>query len=133
MIRAYCFDTEKCWDEGVHFLLFAVRESVQESTGFSPFQLVFGHAVRGPLKLLKEKILCEEDKPLNLLRYVAEFKAKLTKACELAKSNLMSAQKIMKERYDKKTVERKFQPGDKVLVLLPIKENPVTSEVLRPI
>ena len=55
MIRSYCFDTEKDWDEGIHLLLFAVRESVQESLGFSPFELVFGHTVRGPLKLLKEQ------------------------------------------------------------------------------
>ena len=55
MIRSYCFDAEKDWDEGIHLLLFAVRESVQESLGFSPFELVFGHTVRGPLKLLKEK------------------------------------------------------------------------------
>ena len=54
MIRSYCFDTEKDWDEGIHLLLFAVRESVQESLGFSPFELVFGHTVCGPLKLLKE-------------------------------------------------------------------------------
>ena len=31
MIRSYCFDTENDWDEGIHLLLFAVRESVQES------------------------------------------------------------------------------------------------------
>ena len=57
MIRSYCFDTEKDWDEGIHLLLFAVRESVQESLGFSPFELVFGHSIRGPLKLLKETFL----------------------------------------------------------------------------
>ena len=45
MIRSYCFDTEKDWDDGIHLLLFAVRESVQESLGFSPFKLVFGHSV----------------------------------------------------------------------------------------
>ena len=39
MIRSYCFDTDKDWDEGIHLLLFAVRESVQESLGFSPFEL----------------------------------------------------------------------------------------------
>ena len=55
MIRSNCFDTEKDWDEGIHLLLFAFRESVQESLGFSPFELVFGHTVLGPLKLLKEK------------------------------------------------------------------------------
>ena len=35
MIRSYCFDTEKDWDEGIH-LLFAVRESVQEISWFQP-------------------------------------------------------------------------------------------------
>ena len=74
MIRSYCFDTEKDWDEGIHLLLFAVRESVQESLGFSPFELVFGHTVRGPLKLLKEKFLSNDDSSLNLLQYVSDFK-----------------------------------------------------------
>ena len=45
MIRMYCQDTEKNWDEGIHLLLFAARDSVQESLGFSPFELVFGHTV----------------------------------------------------------------------------------------
>ena len=74
MIRSYCFDTEKDWDEGIQLLLFAVRESVQESLGFSPFELVFGHTVRGPLKLLKEKFLSDDDSSLNLLQYVSDFK-----------------------------------------------------------
>ena len=52
MIWIYCFETEKDWDEGIHLLLFASHKSVQESQGFSPFKLVFGHTVRGPLKLL---------------------------------------------------------------------------------
>ena len=56
-IKIYCFDPGKDWDKGIHLLLFAIRETVQESLGFSPFELVFGHNVRGPLKLLKEKIL----------------------------------------------------------------------------
>ena len=73
MIRSYCFGTKKDWDEGIHFLLFAVRESVQESLGFSPFELVFGHTVRGPLKLLKENFLSDDDSFLNLLQYVSDF------------------------------------------------------------
>ena len=60
MIRSSCFDTEKDWDEGIHLLIFAVRVSVQESLGFSPFELVFGHTVRGSLQLLKEQFLSQE-------------------------------------------------------------------------
>ena len=86
MIRAYCFDTERGWNEGIHLLRFAVRESVQESLGFSAFELVFGHTVRGPLKLLKEKFFSQEDTPFNLLQYVSDFRSKLLKACEAAQS-----------------------------------------------
>ena len=100
MIRSYCFDTEKDWDEGIHLLLFAVRESVQEFLGFSPFELVFGHTVRGPLKLLKEKFLSNDDSSLNLLQYVSDFKDRLSRACEAARTNLKSAQRKMKRWYD---------------------------------
>ena len=96
MIRSYCFETEKDWDEGIHLLLFAVRKPVQESLGFSPFELVFGHTVRGPLKLLKKKFLSQVDTPLNLLQYVSDFQSKLLTACEVAKSNLKKAQGKMK-------------------------------------
>jgi hypothetical protein len=53
IIKIYCLEHEKDWDEGVHLLLFAVRQAVQESLRFSPFELVFGHSLCGPLKLLK--------------------------------------------------------------------------------
>ena len=79
MIKIYCFGPGKDWDEDIHLLLFAVRESVQESLGFSSFELVFGHNVRGPLKLLKEKILAEKNTQLNLLQYVADVRHKLSK------------------------------------------------------
>ena len=79
MIRSYCFDTENDWNEGIHLLLFAVRESVQECHGFSPFELVFRHTMGGPLKLLKEKIISDYGSSLILLQYVSDFKNRLSK------------------------------------------------------
>ncbi len=109
----------KEWDDGVHLLLFAAREVVQESTGFSPADLVFAHNVRGPLKLLRENWL-NESKPQNLLDYVSYFRYKLHRACELATQNLSAAQSKMKGWFDKKAMVRQFKPGDKVLMFLPI-------------
>ena len=123
MIRTYCLDNEKDWDEGISILLFAVRESVQESLGFSPFELVFGHSVSGPLKMLKENWLSENTESLNLLDYVSKFRDKLEKACELAQENLKNSQSKMKMLYDRKSQNRIFKPGDKVLVLLPVQRN----------
>ena len=79
MIRTYCLDIKKDWNEGISLLLFAVRESDQESLGFSPFDLVFGHSVRGPLKLLKENWLSENTESLNLLDFVLKFRYKVKK------------------------------------------------------
>ena len=55
MLKCFCDDHDRDWDVGIPLLLFGVRDSMQESLGLSHFQLVFGHKVRGPLKLLKEK------------------------------------------------------------------------------
>ena len=107
-------------------------ESVQESLGFSPFELVFGHTVRGPLKILKEKFLSQESTPLNLLRYVTDFQSKLLTACEAAKSNLKKAQGKMKQNFDKNTKERSFKSGDRVLALLPIPGRPLQSRYFGP-
>ena len=131
-IRSYCFDTENDWDEGIHLLLFAARESVQESLGFSPFELVFGHTVCGPLKLLKEKFLSNNDSSLNLLQYVSDFKDRLSKACEAAWTNLKSAQRKMKRWYDENANERKFMPGDRVLALLPVPGKPLQASYYGP-
>ena len=74
MIIMYCIEYGRVWDEGVHLSLFILRESVQESLGFSPFEAVFGHAVREPLLLLKEKWLDEDPEKISVLKYVATLK-----------------------------------------------------------
>uniref|UniRef100_A0A669BX09 Gypsy retrotransposon integrase-like protein 1 n=1 Tax=Oreochromis niloticus TaxID=8128 RepID=A0A669BX09_ORENI len=121
MLRRFCAESGREWDEGLPLLFFAVREATQESLGFSPTDLVFGHVVRGPLRLLKEKWLSETSETQhNVLDYVSGLREKLHLACQLARENLTHTQAKMKARYDKKAVCRSFQPGEKVLVLLPV-------------
>lgn len=119
MLRTYCQEFAQDWDDGVHMLMFAVREVVQESLGFSPCDLIFAHTVRGPLKLLKDQWLNDEKKE-NLLDFVSSFRSRLRRACELAKENLECAQTKMKTWFDKNAKSRVFKPGEKVLVLLPM-------------
>ena len=132
MIKMYCIENSRDWDEGVHLLLFAVRESVQESLGFSPFELVFGHAVRGPLLLLKEKWLDEDPEKISVLKYVATFKDRLFRAGQMAKRNLQESQSKMKVWYDRKAKSRCFEPGDRVLVLFPVVGNPLQAKYSGP-
>lgn len=48
------------------------------------------------------------------------FRERLHHANSLAKDSLLSAQTVMKTRYDRSAVSRQFSVGDKVLALLPI-------------
>uniref|UniRef100_A0A3B3H3T2 Gypsy retrotransposon integrase-like protein 1 n=1 Tax=Oryzias latipes TaxID=8090 RepID=A0A3B3H3T2_ORYLA len=132
MLRVYCQEFGKEWDDGVPLLLFAAREVTQESLGFSPAELVVGHTVRGPLKLLKERWLEEPTCKTDLMQYVCGFRSKLLRACELARKNLEKAQEKMKLRYDKHTQYRVFSPGDKVLVLLPLPGSTLQSQYSGP-
>lgn len=120
MIRAYCVQFPGDWDCAIPFLLFAIRDSVNVSTGFTPFELVYGHEVRGPLKMVKEQFLGAGGED-DLLQYVSCFKERLTAACEVARENLGVAQARMKEQYDRKAVCRSFKVGEKVLVLKPMR------------
>lgn len=119
MMRTYCLQHKKDWDEGVPLLLFATREVVQESLGFSPFDLVFAHSVRGPLKLLKDQWL-EDDNSSDILTFVSTFRERLHGARQFAKENLKAAQISMKTWFDRKAKERKISVGDKVLAMLPV-------------
>ena len=82
--------------------------------------LLFGHAVRGPLLLLKEKWLDEDPEKISVLKYVATFKDRLFRAEQMAKRNLQESQSKIKVWYDRKTKSRCFEPGDRVLVLFPV-------------
>jgi hypothetical protein len=120
MLKTYCHDNASDWDKGVDLLLFAIREVPNESLGYSPFELVYGHEVRGPMKMFKEKLLSQDaQKPVSLSKFVSSFKTRLHEVRELAKTHLHAAQCKMKVWYDRKARSQEFKPDDEVLLLLP--------------
>ena len=54
MLRKAAIGEGKDWDKLIPYLPFAYREVPQSSTGFSPFELLNGRAVRGPLDILRK-------------------------------------------------------------------------------
>lgn len=81
---------------------------------------MFAHSVRGPLKVLKETFLSARQEPQNILDFVSTFRERLHNACSLACETLGVFQERMKRSFDKRAVPRQFQPGAKVMVLLPV-------------
>ena len=51
MLRKLCEEQPKQWNRYIPALLFAYRDTVHHSTGYSPFQHLYGRQVRGPLTI----------------------------------------------------------------------------------
>ncbi len=132
MLCKYCHESQKDWDEGVPLVLYAACEAVQESLGFSPAELVFGHEVRGPLKVLKEQLVIPETRVKSIPEYVTKLKDRLQIACSLARDALISTQAKMKQRYDQKAVVHLFHPGDKVWLFLSVPGSALSAKFSGP-
>ena len=131
LLRCYCVKLQQDWEEGLPWLLLAARGVVQESTGYSPNELVFGHTVRGPLAVLCDSVTSSPP-PQKLADYVNGFRRRLCLAGELAKEALASSQAKMKRLYDRGTEVREFSPGDQVLALLPLVGSPFQARFSGP-
>jgi hypothetical protein len=125
MLKKVCMEKPRDWDRYIPALLFAYRDTPQESLGFSPFMLVYGRDVRGPLKIAKDLLVkVESDEEVKTTyEYVVDLKNRLKETCELAHAELRKNQIKQKTYYDRKAVKRNFKPGDFVLLLLPTDHN----------
>ena len=92
-------------------------KSHKRSTGFSPFELLYGHPVRGPLDVLKEVWSGEEMDNTTVATHVITMREQLQEMTDLVQANLTKGQKRQKRHYDMKARPQALDPGDKVLEL----------------
>ena len=124
MLKRLCAERPKDWDRYIGPLLFAYRETPHASTGFAPFELLYGRTVRGPMAILKElwsdNIEIPEVK--TTYQYVLDLRSRIEDTCQLAKEELKKSSERYRKYYDRKARPRQFK-GDKVLLLLPADNN----------
>ena len=130
MLRCYAKDEPDEWDKHIPFVLFAYREAPYESTGYSPFQLLYGRNVRGPLQLMKESWVDtnEDGNQESVVSYVLQTRDRLKKMQELAQVKEIAAKKKQKKYFDQKCKVRELDIDQKVLVLLPTSRNKLLAE-----
>lgn len=124
MLKKMCSEQPKSWDRYLPAVLFAYREAPQASLGFSPFELLYGRTVRGPLTILREVWDREEKEEVKTTyQYVLDLRNRLEETCKWAREQLGKSQVRYKHYYDSKARDRKFYVGDQVLLLLPTANN----------
>ena len=130
LLRKFCHERgDQEWDEALPYMLFAIRETPNESLGISPFEMLFGRKVRGPLRLIKDKLLnTPSQKLVTVTKYLDTLKSTLLKVRAFAHDNLKHAQQTMKATYDKTASVRSFQVGDRVLAFIPTPGSPLRAK-----
>ena len=128
MLKKFTNRNATDWDEYLPYLLFAYREAPQESTGFSPFEMLYGHRVRGPLDILREGWTDEKAEEVPAITHVVTMRNRLSEMAKLAQDNLKQAQERQKRYYDSGARLRSVEQGGEVLVLLPMQTNKLKLE-----
>ena len=119
LLRKFIDENIRDWDKFIPYILFAYREVPNSSTGYSPLELLHGRMIRGPLSVIKESWMSKNNGESNLLSYILEFRRRMSTMQEAVSETLKESQVKQKRLYDQQSSQRKFEVGDKVIVLLP--------------
>lgn len=109
MIRAFVNHRHDDWDKHLPALEFAYNNSVNPSTGFTPFYLNYGRHPSFPLSLTNPRTVTPNP---TATRFVRQLQADYAEATDRVKK----AQEVQKKHADKRRRDYKFKIGDKVLV-----------------
>lgn len=122
MLRKVIDADGRNWDQLLPHLMFAIREVPQASTGFSPFELLYGRQPRGLLDLAKEAWEQQPSPHRTLVEHVEEVQERMATIWPVVREHMEAAQAAQARVYNRSAQPRVFGAGDRVLVLVPTSE-----------
>ena len=115
MMRLVVMDCKNDWDESLAVVNLALRNSVNRATGYPPYEIIFGKRARLPLDW--------QFPEMNVLRpsitttdYIIDLNRRLQQIQTYTRRNLGLEIKRQADYYNKNSLEKKLNVGDKVLV-----------------
>jgi hypothetical protein len=110
-LRSLVNQSQTDWDEWIPQVVFTFNTTVHSSTGFTPFELLYGYVATLPSSIT------DPPKPLyNYDDFAIDQKNKFQHCRKRARENIMASKAQSKKYYDKKLKSRSFQVGDLVLL-----------------
>lgn len=100
------------WDELLEYAAFSYNTSTHESTGYTPYELVFGKLARQPSSEVTDKV-----KERTYDDYLYQLITSIHNLQELARECLIASKIKSKYYYDKKINPQIFQINDQVFLL----------------
>jgi transposase InsO family protein len=124
-LRKLCADKPRQWHRYLVATLFALRELPSNRSGFSPFELLYGRQVRGPISVLKDLWTNPSvpNEQRDVYQYIIDLRNKLDECSRLAHVQSKISQNKFSTYFDLKAKSRSLKSGDEALVLLPDSSN----------
>jgi len=93
LLKKVCQEKPRTWYRFIPAILFAYREVPQESAGFSPFKVLYGRTVRGPMRILRELWTGdqENEEVRTASQYVLDLRNRVEETCTIARKSLRHA------------------------------------------
>ena len=108
---------EHNWDLHLPLVMLAYRTSVQESTGCTPFELVYGRDARLPADVMYG--LPPQTSPTEANQYALDLRLRMEKAYRQVREHMGLQHQRQKELYNKSSNGDPFKVGDMVWLHCP--------------
>ncbi len=93
MLRRVVAEDGPDWDLMIPYVLFGVREIPQASTGFTPFELLFGRQPRGLMDVAREAWENQPNQNCSLVEHVQDMRERIDRVMPLVREHLVTAQR----------------------------------------
>lgn len=107
---------KKSWKDAIAPMVHAYNATTHESTGFSPFYLMFGREPRLAIDVYLGLTPNNRTKAGSMSKFVADLKRRLRQAYDVAQTNSKVASKRQKNIYDRRPMVSSLRKGDRVLL-----------------
>lgn len=107
-------DKRSKWPDHISRIVHAYNCTKHESTGFSPFELMFGRNPRLPIDVLYG--IERQKETLTYIQYIEDLRSSLELAFRQATRHLQAAKQKQEHYYNRKVRGTSLQEGDLVLV-----------------
>ncbi|KAL0149347.1 hypothetical protein M9458_055385 [Cirrhinus mrigala] len=112
MLRRVAAEDKKDWDLLLPYVLFSIREVPQASTGFTPFELLFGRQPRGLLDVAREAWEQQPAAYRTVIEHVRDMRSKIDRVMPLVREHLVKSQQAQQRLYN-----RAAQPREQAIQL----------------
>lgn len=111
-----CTHSESDWDLLTPYILFAIREAPNRSTGHSPLSLLYGRPIRGPASILASSWKDQSAMPTSVEEILSQLKDRLEIVSAVAQATDSQSKKERKLEFDKQAKAKPLEIGQQNVV-----------------